>query len=324
MKTSTLLFSFAGLTAVLTACGDSEAGSNEDTANSANENDVSGSVQIDGSGTVYPFMAYAAESFMTEENPNVSVEVSRAGTSAGMDRYVNGETDLSNASRSMTDEEKSQLEENGIESEEFQVALDGMTFVTHPENDWAEEMDDEDLLNAFISGATADGDDVQWSDIDPEWPDEEINFYGPNENHGTYEYFVETLIDEQDLVDGIDLQQDYSTLVELVSDDENALGFFGFGYYINNEDQLGVVEVDFGDGPVEPSLDTIAEDGDYADFTRPVFTNVRVDSVNENPAVKSFSSYIFDIAEEAAIETGFAPLPEEQLQDSKEKIEDME
>ncbi len=101
---------------------------------------------------------------------------------------------------------------------------------------------------------------------------------GPNENHGTYEFFYEKVLDKQDLVSNVNLQQDYSTLVNLVSEDKNGIAFFGFGYYVNNQDKLGAVDVDFGNGPVEPSLETIAEDGDYAGFTRPVFTYLNVDT----------------------------------------------
>ncbi|SER92884.1 PstS family phosphate ABC transporter substrate-binding protein [Salipaludibacillus aurantiacus] len=336
MKKLKLSLMLTGLLAVASACGgneSSEAGgnNNDNESNGGNNNagnseteELSGSVQIDGSGTVYPLLSRIAEEYMVNEQQGVSVEVSRAGTSAGMQRFINGETDLSNASRTIKEEELQGLEENGIETQEFKVALDGMTIVIHPDNDWATEMTEEEVTDLFISGKYADDDNVLWSDVRDDWPDEEVNFYGPNENHGTYEFFVEVLLDEQDLVDGINLQQDYSTLVELVSDDENSIGFFGFGYYINNDDKLGVVSVDFGDGPVAPSLDTIAEDGDYAPFTRPVFTNLSIDAAKEKPEVKDFAKYIFEVADDLAGETGFAPLPEEELNSYIEEIDEIE
>ncbi|RNA70652.1 PstS family phosphate ABC transporter substrate-binding protein [Alteribacter keqinensis] len=295
-------------------------GSSDETTEEANE-DLSGSVAIDGSGTVYPLMARIAEEFMVNEQQGVSVEVSRAGTSAGMQRFVNGETDLSNASREIRDTEIEELEANGIESQEFKVALDGLTIVTHPENDWATDLTEEEVKEMFVTGNFADDDVVMWSDIRDEWPDEEINFYGPNENHGTNEFFVQEIIEEQDLVDTINLQQEYSTLVNLISEDENGIGFFGFGYYANNTDKLNAVSIDFGDGPVEPSLDTIAEDGDYAPFTRPVFTNLSINSTQEKPEVKAFAEYIMQVANDFAGETGFAPLPDEELQEQLEQIQ---
>ncbi len=328
--------------AVMAACGGNEEASGDNAANNAGENnaeeaneaadnneganssadeDISGSVSIDGSGTVYPLMSRIAEQYMVEENPNVSVEVSRAGTSAGMQRYVEGETDFANASRNVRDEEIEEMEANGIENMEFPVALDGMTIVLHPDNDWATEMTVEEVESIFISGAISDDDTVMWSDINSDWPEEEINTYGPNENHGTYEFFIDELIDGQDLKDGTNLQQEYPTLVELVNDDENAIGFFGFGYYENNQDALGVVSIDFGEGNITPSLDTIDLEGDYAEYTREVFTNLNVDAARENPAVKDYARYVFEVADELAPETGFAPLPEEQLQEQIEEVE---
>lgn len=326
-----LLFMFTVLMAFAAACGgenEETSGGNENKRADAKETEtdetLSGTVSIDGSGTVYPLMSAIAEDFMLNEEENVSVEVSRAGTSAGMQKFIQGETDFSNASREIKDEEVTELEANGIESKEFKLALDGLTIVTHPNNDWATEMTEEEIKTLFVTGNIADDDVILWSDIRAEWPDEEINFYGPNENHGTYEFFVEEIIEEQELVQTINLQQEYSTLVSLISEDENAIGFFGYGYYANNTDKLNAVNIDFGNGPVEPSLDTIAEDGDYAPFTRPVFTNIRIDAIQEKPQVKAFAEYVFEKAGEFAGETGFAPLPAEELEESLAFIREIE
>jgi phosphate transport system substrate-binding protein len=312
----------AGLMVVTAACGGNEntAGGDSNT-NSSNTNnndssseELSGTVIIDGSGTVYPLMSRIAEEYMVEEQEGVSVEVSRGGTSAGMSRFVAGETDLSNASREIREEELAELEENGIETQEFKVALDGLTIVIHPDNDWASDMTEEEIKTMFVTGNYADDDNVMWSDIRSDWPNEPVNFYGPNENHGTHEFFVEEIIEEQDLVDTINLQQEYSTLVNLISEDEHGIGFFGYGYYANNTDDLQAVAIDFGDGPVAPSLETIAEDGDYAPFTRPVFTNLSYNSAREKAEVKDFAEYVFTVTNQFAEETGFAPLPEDELE----------
>ncbi|MCR6095677.1 phosphate ABC transporter substrate-binding protein PstS family protein [Salipaludibacillus agaradhaerens] len=320
LKKYSLSFLMAGLMVVTAACGGNEntAGGDSDT-NSSNNNDssseeLSGTVIIDGSGTVYPLMSRIAEEYMVEEQEGVSVEVSRGGTSAGMSRFVAGETDLSNASREIREEELAELEENGIETQEFKVALDGLTIVIHPDNDWASDMTEEEIKTMFVTGNYADDDNVMWSDIRSDWPHEPVNFYGPNENHGTHEFFVEEIIEEQDLVDTINLQQEYSTLVNLISEDEHGIGFFGYGYYANNTDDLQAVAIDFGDGPVAPSLETIAEDGDYAPFTRPVFTNLSYNSAREKAEVKDFAEYVFTVTNQFAEETGFAPLPEDELE----------
>src|SRR5699024_11193249 len=139
------------------------------------------------------------------------------------------------------DEEADLADSIGIEYKEMKVALDGLTFVIHPDNDWATELSEEDLIKIF----RADGGIKKWSDIDPDFPDEEIQPYGPNENHGTYEFFWENILEKDDLVETINLQQEYSTLVNLISEDVNGIAFFGFGYYVNNQDSLQAVKVDF-------------------------------------------------------------------------------
>ncbi|MCM3759794.1 PstS family phosphate ABC transporter substrate-binding protein [Alkalihalobacillus oceani] len=282
--------------------------------------ELEGSVVIDGSGTVYPLMAALAEEYMTNEQQNVSVEVSRAGTSAGFGRFlVENGTDFNDASREIKEEELAEAEAVGFEVQEFKVALDGLTFVVNPENDWATELTDEQLISIF----KADSGVTKWSDLDPSFPDEEINPMGPNENHGTYEFFYDEVLDEADLVDGVNLQQEYSTLVNLVAEDRNAIAFFGFGYYVNNQDSLQAVSVDFGEGPVEPSLDTIAEDGDYAPFTRPVFTYLNVNHAKEKPQVLDFAKFVVQNINEFAGPTGFAPLPEDEVQSYMEFLESL-
>ena len=318
---SSLKFILVGLLVfILAACGfdsNNEENTNSDAENneSAEETSLEGSVVIDGSGTVYPLMSKLAEEYMINEQPDVSVEVSRAGTSAGFEKFlVEDGTDFNDASRPIKDEEAQKAEELGIEAKELKVALDGLTFVINKENDWATEMTAEELKQVFLADAGV----TKWSDINPDWPDEEINKYGPNENHGTYEFFFETVLEEQDIDPDTNLQQEYSTLVNLISDDVNGIAFFGFGYYVNNQDQLQAVKVDFGNGPVEPSLDTIAEDGEYADFTRPVFTYLNVNNAKEKPQVLDFAEYVLNTMNEFAGETGFAPIPEEEIAENLE------
>lgn len=294
--------------------GDADAG--DDAGKEATE--LEGSVVIDGSGTVYPLMAKLAEEYMTNEAENVSVEVSRAGTSAGFEKFlVEDGTDFNDASREIKDEEAAKAEELGIEVKELKVALDGLTFVINKENDWATEMTEDELKKVFL----ADGAITKWSDINPEWPEEEIQTYGPNENHGTYEFFYENILEEKDLVDSVNLQQEYSQLVDLIAKDENGIAFFGFGYYINNEDKLQAVNVDFGDGAVEPSLDTIAEDGEYANFTRPVFTYLNVNQAKEKPQVLDYAIYAMNHINTFAGETGFAPIPDEEVKENVSFLE---
>lgn len=297
LKKMSVFLMLAAVMVFTAACG---GGDN----NGGNDGELEGSVVIDGSGTVYPFMAMMAENYMGEQE-NVSVEVSRSGTSAGFKKFlVKDGTDYNDASRQIKDEEKAKAEELGIEVQEMKVALDGITIVINKDNDWAKELTEQEVKDIFLASAGK----KKWSDVRADFPDEEIKTYGPNENHGTYEFMFENILGEQDLPENINLQQDYSTLVDLVSKDKNAIGFFGYGYYESNKDKISAVNVDFGKGPVEPSLDTIKEDGDYAPFTRPVFTYLNVNQAKEKPQVLDYAIYTMNNAQDIAKETGFAPL----------------
>ncbi|CEG27870.1 PstS family phosphate ABC transporter substrate-binding protein [Bacillus sp. B-jedd] len=300
MKKLGLPIILIAMMAVLAACGGED--------KKGNAGNLEGSVVIDGSGTVYPFMAKMAENYMTNEQEDVSVEVSRAGTSAGFKKFlVKDGTDFNNASRSIKDEEKAEAEKLGIDVQELKVALDGITIVINKDNDWAKELTQQEIIDIFTEGKGK----KNWSDVRPEFPKEPIKTYGPNENHGTYEFMFEKILEEQPLPEAINLQQDYSTLVDLVSKDKNAIGFFGYGYYENNKDKLTAVKVDFGKGPVEPSLETIKENGDYAAFTRPVFTYLNVNHAKDKAEVLDYAVYMMNNAQDVAKETGFAPLSDE-------------
>ncbi|MEK3853138.1 PstS family phosphate ABC transporter substrate-binding protein [Cytobacillus sp. FSL H8-0458] len=312
LKKMSLLLMLTAVMAFTAACGGGD--TNEDAGGNGEE--LEGSVVIDGSGTVYPFMARMAENYMGEQE-NVSVEVSRSGTSAGFKKFLAKDgTDFNDASRQIKDEEKASAEELGIDVQEMKVALDGITIVINKENDWAKDLTQQEVVDIFLASAGK----KKWSDVRPDFPDEEIQTYGPNENHGTYEFMFENILEEQDLPENINLQQDYSTLVDLVSKDKNAIGFFGYGYYDSNKDKLSAVKVDFGNGPVEPSLDTIKEDGDYAPFTRPVFTYLNTNMAKEKPQVLDYAIYTMENAQDVAAETGFAPLSDEDIQASLDAL----
>ncbi len=311
------------LTFALTACG----GGEEAPADGGTGSELEGAVIVDGSGTVYPLMAHIAEEYMTNEASGVSVQVGRAGSSAGFKKFIPGETDFSDASRKIKDEEIAQLEENGLvfgeDVMEIKLAYDGLTMVINKNNDWATEMTEQEIVDMYISGTYADDDVVLWSDIRPEWPAEEIMFYGPNENHGTFEFFYEVILDEQDMVKTANLQQEYSTLVDLVANDEYAIAFFGYGYYASNTDKLQAVNVDFGSGPVAPALETIGEDLPYAGFTRLVYTYLNLDYAMEKPQVLDYAMYVVspEGAERLAGENGFAPLPSDMYAEYYTQLE---
>ncbi|HHY28419.1 MAG TPA: PstS family phosphate ABC transporter substrate-binding protein [Desulfitobacterium dehalogenans] len=307
-----MIFSLAG-------CGQTNEQTNQPSGannNQAQVEKLSGGVIIDGSGTVYPLMAHIAEEYMTNVQSNVSVQVGRAGSSAGFKKFIPGETDFADASRKIKDAEVEELKGKGMEMDknvmEIKLAYDGLTIVINKNNNWAKEMTDDEIIKMFTSKAVKADDKVLWSDIRSEWPKEEIKFYGPNENHGTYEFFYETILEKKDLVSTVNLQQEYSTLVDLVSQDKNAIAFFGYGYYASNTNKLAAVKVDFGKGPVEPALNTIGEDLDYAGFTRLVYTYLNLNYAKEKPQVLDFAKYVVspEGAGKLAADNGFAPLPD--------------
>lgn len=279
--------------------------------------ELSGKVIVDGSGTVYPLMANIAEDYMVNKESKVSVQVGRAGTSAGFKKFYANETDFSDASRVIKQEEIDMLVAAGYKYSddimEIKVALDGLTIVINKSNTWATEMTKNEVIDMYLSGKYKADDKVLWSDVRAGWPAEEIKFYGPNENHGTYEFFHESILEKADMVKTVSLQQEYSTLVDLVSNDENAIAFFGFGYYVTNKDKLTAVKIDFGNGAIEPKLETIGETLPYAGFTRPVFTYLNLKFAKQKPQVLDFAKFIVSEhgAKKLAGINGFAPLPDE-------------
>lgn len=286
-------------------------------------NKLEGTVIVDGSGTVYPLMAHIAEEYMINEEENVSVQVGRAGSSAGFKKFIPGETDFSDASRKIKEKEVAQLEENdmvfGEDVLEFVLAYDGLTIVINKENTWASDMTKEEIISMYLDSSHM----TKWSDIRGDWPDDEIKFYGPNENHGTYEFFYEKILNEEEMVKSASLQQEYSTLVDLVSSDVNAVAYFGYGYYASNTDKLKAVNVDFGNGPIKPSLETIGMTLDYAGFTREVYTYLNVKHALAKPQVLDFAKYIVSLegAKRLAGQNGFAPLPDDMYVEYQKQLD---
>lgn len=281
------------------------------TADDAEETTLSGNVIGDGSSTVAPILEALVEEYSgTQSDVRVSVGVS--GTGGGFEKFVNGETDFSNASRPIKDEEAAGLKEAGIDYTELEIAYDGLSVVIHPENTWAKELTIDQLKQLWIE----DGSTKKWSDIDPSWPEEEVVFYSPGADSGTYDYFDEVILDGEDLVSSATLSEDDNVLVQGVVADKNAIGFFGYSYYLANEDKLQVVAVD----GVEPNNETI-ESGEYTPLSRPLFVYVKNSAVVENPAVKDFMKFTLENAGAMAELTGYVKLPQEKYDEGLATLE---
>ncbi|BCB04828.1 PstS family phosphate ABC transporter substrate-binding protein [Bacillus sp. KH172YL63] len=297
-----------GSALLLGACGSNGAGEGSDSEQ------LSGSVKVDGSSTVAP-IAEAVNEEYTAMQPDVKVSIGVSGTGGGFEKFIAGETDLSNASRPIKDEEKQKLEEAGIDFTEFKIANDGLTVVINTENDWAQDMTVEDLKKLFIE----DGTTKKWSDINPEWPDEEVKFYAPGTDSGTFDYFDEVILEEQDMVKkNIQLSEDDNVLVQGVTGDKNAIGFFGYAYYLENKDKLKAVKV----GGVEPNNETI-ESGEYSPLSRPLFVYAKNESMKENEAAYDYMKYTLENAGEMAEAVGYVKLEDSIYEEDLSKLEEL-
>jgi phosphate transport system substrate-binding protein len=314
LATSLMISSVLAFTA---ACGNN-AGTDkaEENKQASEEKQLQGEVAVDGSSTVYPIMEAAAEEYMAEQ-PNVNVSVGFAGTGGGFEKFIAGETVISNASRPIKDEEKAQLEEKGIEYTEFQIAYDGLSVVVNKENDWVDKLSIEDLKKMW----TEDGKPKKWSDINPEWPDEEIKFYSPGHDSGTYDYFDEVVLGGAGMVKTATLSEDDNVLVQGVTGDKNAIGYFGYAYYLENKDKLKVVPIVNSKGEaVEPSNETI-QSGTYEPLSRPLFIYVNNKAIKEQPQVADFVQYLLENAGSYAEEVGYVSLPQEKYDEALKTFE---
>src|SRR3954464_13268241 len=255
----------------LTACGPTNTGteSKGNTTDQASESkQFEGSVNVDGSSTVFPIMEAVAEEYNVVQ-PKMKVSVASSGTGGGFKAFIAGETDISNASRPIKDEEKTKLEEAGIDFTEFAVAYDGLSIVVNKENTWVDSLTVDELKKMWLEDGTV----KKWSDIREGWPEEEIKFYSPGTDSGTFDYFDEVILEEQPIVEAATLSEDDNVLVQGVTGDKNAIGYFGYAYYAENKEKLKVVPIDGGNGAVEPTNETI-ESGEYAPLSRPLFIYV--------------------------------------------------
>jgi phosphate transport system substrate-binding protein len=275
-----------------------------------NGEQLSGSVKVDGSSTVAPIAEAINEEYAAVQ-PDVKVSIGVSGSGGGFEKFIAGETDLSNASRPIKDEEKQKLEEAGIDFTEFKVANDGLSIVVNKENDWVEEMTMEDLRKLWLE----DGKTKKWSDINPEWPDEEVKFYSPGTDSGTYDFFHEEVLEEKDMVrQNIQLSEDDNVLVTGVTGDKNAIGFFGYAHYLANKDNLKVVKID----GVEPTNETV-ESGDYP-LSRPLFVYAKNESMKNNEAAYDYMKYTLENAGEMAEAVGYVSLQEDQYKEALETL----
>jgi phosphate transport system substrate-binding protein len=304
-----------------TGCGRDEGDSNgagaEQTTEGPAAEKLSGKVEADGSSTVGPLTTAAAELFR-EEQPDVNVTVGISGTGGGFERFCAGETDISNASRPIKDDEEVPLcEKNGIEFTEIEVATDALTVVVNSDNDWVDCLTVEQLNAIWKPGSKIDN----WSEIPGgDYPAEPLKLAGAGTDSGTFDYFTDEINGEEGASrSDYTASEDDNVVVQAVAGSKGALGYFGFTYYEENEDSLKALEIDGGEGCVAPSAET-AQSGDYAPLARPLFVYVKNESL-ARPEVQTFLRFYVDNLAEVAETARYIPLPDDKQQAAADTVE---
>jgi phosphate transport system substrate-binding protein len=310
-----VLAAFSVLALGVAACGgddDDDGGDGGDTPSG-----LSGTIRIDGSSTVAPLTQAIAEGF-NEENPDVDITVGTSGTGGGFEKFCAGETDANDASEAIGEEEIAACQQGGVQYEELQVANDALTVVVNPENP-VTCMTVEQLKSVWEPKSNISS----WSDIqnlDPPY-DESLDLYGPGSDSGTFGYFTEAINGEEDAIrtDYNDVGEDDNATVTGVAGAPGGMGYFGFSFFNENQDQLKALEVDGGQGCVAPSVETV-QDGSYVPLSRPLFVYPSAEAL-QREEFDAFLTYYLDNVNDIAEQVGFIGLTEEQLSESQSSLE---
>lgn len=293
--------------AVLVGCGNS--------GGAAGEGRLSGTIEIDGSSTVYPITEAVAEEFGAEVGGSVRVMVGFSGTGGGFRRFCNGETEISNASRYITDTESQLCAQNGIEYIQMQIAIDGLAVVVNPQNDFVQCLTVAEMRRLWEPGSQV----TNWSQVREGFPNAPVRLYGPGTNSGTFDYFTHAIMGEERASrTDFTASEDDNVLVQGVEGDRNALGYFGYAYYHENQGRLRPVAIDNGAGCVMPTAETVAS-GEYAPLARPIFIYVRRDAL-QRPEVAEFVRFYNEHAAELAREVGYVAAPASAYQQNLSQI----
>jgi phosphate transport system substrate-binding protein len=309
------------LALILAGCGGGGGGEEEKKKEDEKKEDTkaekggggAGQIAIEGSSTVLPITQAAAEGF-NQQNPDVQITVGGSGTGDGFEAFCNGDTQISNASRPIKDDEVQSCQENGIEFVEIPVALDGLSVVVNPQNDFAENITLDQLRTLWEPDA--EGQITTWNQVNPEWPEQQINLYGPGTESGTFDFFTERVNGEEGTSrSDYQASEDDNVLVQGVSGDPNALGYFGFGYFEQNQQQLKALNVD----SIVPTAETI-QSGEYP-LSRPLFIYVSTQALEENPSVQEFVNFYLENLNQFVEQAQYVPLSDAGLQEARERFQ---
>jgi phosphate transport system substrate-binding protein len=302
---------------VLAGCGGQQAGPN--TTGEGGEGQASGQVRADGSSTVAPLTSAAAELFRSE-NANVNVTVATSGTGGGFEQFCSGNTDISNASRPIGEDEIATCQQNGIQYTELQVANDALTVVVNPENTWANCLTVEQLTRMW--GPSSEGQVTTWNQVDPSFPNEPLALFGPGTDSGTFDYFTDEINgDEGASRTDYNASEDDNVLVQGVEGARGATGYFGYTYFEENQQRLKAVEVNGGQGCVAPSAQTV-QDGTYTPLARPLFIYVNNASY-ARPEAKEFVDFYVAQIDQIAEAAQYVQLNPEQKTELQTAVQSM-
>jgi phosphate transport system substrate-binding protein len=269
--------------------------------------EVEGNIITAGSSTVFPAAEYLANKF-TDEGYGGTITVDSIGSGAGFERFIAGESDISNASRPIRESEAEAARENGRDPIEFRLGMDALAVVVNPENDWVSNATVEELAEIF----TAD----RWSDVNSDWPDEPVQKFIPGTDSGTFDYFVEEVFDEESepLLNASDIQlsEDDNILVQGVEGSPYAVGFFGYAYYVEEAERMKVLSVE----GVEASAETV-DNGSYP-LARPLFMYSTADIMQSKPQVAAYLAFAINNATEAMQAVGYFKASDSALQNARE------
>ena len=316
LKAILLCAAVLALAATAAGCGRDSNTADAAPAASGTTSDLSGSVSVDGSSTVGPLTTAAAERFK-EQSPNVNVTVGISGTGGGFEKFCNGETDLSDASREIKDEEATACKGKSIDYVSFRVATDALTVVVNKDNDWIDCITTDQLKAIWGPDSKIDN----WKDVPGgDYPDQKLTLTGPGTDSGTCDYFTAAINGEEDASrTDYNATEDDNVTVTAVSGDKGGMGYFGYSYYEQNQDKLKALAIDSGSGCVDPSVET-AQDGTYAPLSRPLFVYVNKEAL-ARPEVAAFLTYYIDNLEQIAKDAQFVPLTDDQAAESKTALE---
>jgi phosphate transport system substrate-binding protein len=275
--------------------------------------ELSGSIKIAGSSTVYPISVAVAEEF-NRLHPRVEIPVQSTGTGGGFKNFfISGKTDINDASRPIKESEIEAAMANGIEPIEIQVAIDAITVVINKDADWVDDITVEQLAHIWRPDNPA----KKWNEVDSSWPNEELELYGPTSASGTFDYFTDAIVGEEGASrsDYQGTEQD-NTIVQAVNGSKHAMGYFGMAYYLENQEEIKALKV----GGVAPSIET-AKSGKYAPLSRPIFIYVSRQALAKPEVREYVRFYIKQTSTDLIKEIGYVPLTEAEMKANLDRIE---